>query len=645
MSLPLQTVKPDDWLTVNRNFNKIKTTLLGDGASPTFAGMTLTESVTLPFLTASRLTATDADKKLESVGSLTNWIAGTTNQITVTDDSDGTVTLATPQDIHTGAIPTFAGMILNGTTTIGLDMSSGTFATAVQNWPADPVIQVVGVTGIQIDTSNGNILFGTGDIVDTGTMNIFIGTSAGKNNDTTGASIQGKNNIGLGFNALKGAVGGNTGFHNIAIGAEALEVNDTGVNNLAIGGTALEDNTDGDNNVAIGRSALQKNTTGSSNIAVGTFALDAITTESFCTAVGQQALTKTTGTGNTGIGFSALLNLTSGTNNLAIGKQSLNFIVTGVDNVAIGNLAGFGVSGNSFSRNLLMGIDSGRALTTGSDNVFLGYKSGRRQTSNNDILIIDNQDRGSAAAEITDCLMCGVMDATPASQTFRLNVGDFIQGNPTHSDADGGGAMVHSWIREDGSGTPSTAATLTISHDGVVEDDQLAKIVLGVNTGAEVVDALAITSNLDVTAVKTKLTSIGGYAVKLTNTTGANTIQGQLVKADTATDDAVILTGTDEEECFGVFLDSGVADDAEAWVVVAGIADVAMEDDTAATHGNWVRTSITEAGYADATFLDPPGGGVAEIDRHMKEIGHCLESVVAGGGGTHILARCVLHFN
>ena len=42
MSLPLQTVKPDDWLTVNRNFNKIKTSLLGDGASPTFAGMTLT---------------------------------------------------------------------------------------------------------------------------------------------------------------------------------------------------------------------------------------------------------------------------------------------------------------------------------------------------------------------------------------------------------------------------------------------------------------------------------------------------------------------------------------------------------------------------------------------------------------------------
>jgi len=40
-----------------------------------------------------------------------------------------------------------------------------------------------------------------------------------------------------------------------------------------------------------------------------------------------------------------------------------------------------------------------------------------------------------------------------------------------------------------------------------------------------------------------------------------------------------------------------------------------------------------------------PGGGVAEIDRHMSEIGHAIESVSATGGGTHILARCVLHFN
>ena len=72
---------------------------------------------------------------------------------------------------------------------------------------------------------------------------------------------------------------------------------------------------------------------------------------------------------------------------------------------------------------------------------------------------------------------------------------------------------------------------------------------------------------------------------------------------------------------------------------------MAFKDNTAATRGNWVRTSIIEAGYADALQAAPPGGGVTQIDRHLHEIGHCIETVAATGGGTHILARCVIHFN
>ena len=139
-----------------------------------------------------------------------------------------------------------------------------------------------------------------------------------------------------------------------------------------------------------------------------------------------------------------------------------------------------------------------------------------------------------------------------------------------------------------------------------------------------------------------KITSIGGTAVKLTNKTGANSVAGQLVKPDTATNDAVILTAADDLEIIGVFLDSGVADGSEAWVVISGIADVAMEDNTAATRGNWVRSSITEAGYCDATNNDAP----QPINQtHFAEVGHCIETVAAGGGGTHILARTILHFN
>jgi len=58
----------------------------------------------------------DASKDLASVSDLTSWVAGTVNQITVTDDTDGTITLSTPQNIHTGASPTFIGLDLTGLT-------------------------------------------------------------------------------------------------------------------------------------------------------------------------------------------------------------------------------------------------------------------------------------------------------------------------------------------------------------------------------------------------------------------------------------------------------------------------------------------------------------------------------------------------
>jgi len=67
------------------------------------------DSVTLGDLTASRMLSTDANKKIISIANLASWVAGTANQITVTNDGDGTITLAAPQDLHTGATVTFAG--------------------------------------------------------------------------------------------------------------------------------------------------------------------------------------------------------------------------------------------------------------------------------------------------------------------------------------------------------------------------------------------------------------------------------------------------------------------------------------------------------------------------------------------------------
>ena len=87
------------------------------------------DSVILHDLTATRLVATNGSKKLVS-SDLNNWVAGTSNQISVADDSDGTITLSTPQNIHTGATPTFASLTTSGNVS-GSAASTGSFGHLV----------------------------------------------------------------------------------------------------------------------------------------------------------------------------------------------------------------------------------------------------------------------------------------------------------------------------------------------------------------------------------------------------------------------------------------------------------------------------------------------------------------------------------
>lgn len=83
-----------------------------DGSNVKTGSITLTDEN----ITADRLAWVDGDNTLQTVSSLTNWIAGTTNQITIGDDTDGTVTLSLEQDIHTAATPTFNNMEFTGLT-------------------------------------------------------------------------------------------------------------------------------------------------------------------------------------------------------------------------------------------------------------------------------------------------------------------------------------------------------------------------------------------------------------------------------------------------------------------------------------------------------------------------------------------------
>lgn len=115
MSVEQYSLVENDWINLGAIINDLTQRVVGQElhptSEPTFGGGTitgnlaiggnldLTGSLTLAGLTASRLVATNAGKALES-SDLSAWVTGTTNQIAVTDDTDGTVTLSTPQDLH-----------------------------------------------------------------------------------------------------------------------------------------------------------------------------------------------------------------------------------------------------------------------------------------------------------------------------------------------------------------------------------------------------------------------------------------------------------------------------------------------------------------------------------------------------------------
>lgn len=96
---------------------------LAIGASGTILRSTGTAPAWATLATAGIATNTPSYVTLATTTDLTNErvLTGTTNQITVTDGgAGGNVTLSTPQNIHSGASPTFTGLTLSGLTSTGV---------------------------------------------------------------------------------------------------------------------------------------------------------------------------------------------------------------------------------------------------------------------------------------------------------------------------------------------------------------------------------------------------------------------------------------------------------------------------------------------------------------------------------------------
>lgn len=130
----------------------------------------------------------------------------------------------------------------------------------------------------------------------------------------------------------------------------------------------------------------------------------------------------------------------------------------------------------------------------------------------------------------------------------------------------------------------------------------------------------------------------GGRTVRLINKTGAPTVKGAMVSASPTVDGAFVLQ-SNEYDTIGAVYEAGIPDGMSCRVVGAGVAQVLLENGTAATRGNWVHAAATD-GRADASLAAPGGAGFPEAAEHFKELGHCIETVTAG---TDKLARVVLH--
>ena len=129
--------------------------------------------------------------------------------------------------------------------------------------------------------------------------------------------------------------------------------------------------------------------------------------------------------------------------------------------------------------------------------------------------------------------------------------------------------------------------------------------------------------------------------VKFKNNTGAISVKGELVEFDNAEDNAVVLTIANSHECIGAWAEDGVAIGVIGEVIINGSVQYRLKDTTLSTAANWVKTSDV-AGRADASLAAPPLGGVAQLDEHMQEVGHCNQTKT---GGTNILAEGKLQFN
>jgi hypothetical protein len=125
----------------------------------------------------------------------------------------------------------------------------------------------------------------------------------------------------------------------------------------------------------------------------------------------------------------------------------------------------------------------------------------------------------------------------------------------------------------------------------------------------------------------------GALSVRLTNKTGANSVQGEGVKASAANALSVVATASGDELILGSFRDSGIADGSDAWVQVQGLC-LDKLDATGCTQGDWIGSSGT------AQRMQGRAASPGSTPLHFQEMGHALQTAAANA-----TARVLRHAN
>ena len=172
-----QNIKDQDYVSIRQAIAKLGSTKLGPTSTPTFAGLTLTG------LTASRLLSTNASKALTSTN-LNSWVTGTANEINITDDGDGTITIGIVDPLIVGKGGSGAATFTDHSLLVGSGTDAFTAIGAATNGQlpigstgADPVLATLTGTANQINVTNavGSITLSTPQDIHTGASPTFAG--------------------------------------------------------------------------------------------------------------------------------------------------------------------------------------------------------------------------------------------------------------------------------------------------------------------------------------------------------------------------------------------------------------------------------------------------------------------------------------